>query len=84
MDATKGPFSYLFINQHKNVSEGQFISKFEGHKVLNHKGEWGHNLPPRIVVEDERQEGHEYTNPEGHVPEKNTDKVKADGGQESS
>ena len=71
---------------YRQVSEGQFISNFGGHKVLNQKGEWGQNLPPRTVVEDGRQEGHIYTNPEGQVQDNNTDKVKrkAERGQENS
>ena len=55
---------------YRQITEGQMISKFKGDKVLNQKGEWGQNLPPKIVVEDGRQEDHLYTNPEGQNQEK--------------
>ena len=32
------------------------ISNLNGDKLLNKKGEWGQNLPPVLVVEDQRDE----------------------------
>ena len=38
----------------RQIMEGHLISTFEGHEILNRKGEWGENLPPKLVVEDQR------------------------------
>ena len=36
----------------RQIEEGHRISSFKGEEILNRKGEWGENLPPRLVVED--------------------------------
>ena len=37
--------------------EGFLIANFKGDVLLNRKGEWGQNLPPKIVIEDQRDTG---------------------------
>ena len=37
--------------------EGFQIGNYKGDMILNRKGEWGNNVPPRLVVEDERESG---------------------------
>ena len=55
------------------IAEGQKISKYDGHKILNQKGEWGHNLPPRLVVEDGRSRTHKFTEPEAIIQKQNSE-----------
>ena len=36
----------------RQVHEGQLIGDFKGQRIINRKGEWGENLPPKLIVED--------------------------------
>ena len=74
-------FKMKVTKTHKNpmyrqVTEGQMISKFKGDKVLNQKGEWGQNLPPKFSVESE---GHNQVKTNTRSK---TDAVKSKRGQE--
>ena len=40
----------------RQVHEGQLIGDFKGQRIINRKGEWGENLPPKLVHEDTRDE----------------------------
>ena len=36
----------------RQCEEAHQIISFKGHKILNRKGEWGQNLPPKLVEDD--------------------------------
>ena len=38
----------------RQVQEGQLIADFEGDFIIiiNRKGEWGENLPTKLIIED--------------------------------
>ena len=40
----------------RQVEEGFSIGNYKGVTLLNRKGEWGNNLPPKLIVEDSTQE----------------------------
>ena len=40
----------------RQVEEGFSIGNYRGDTLLNRKGEWGNNLPPKLIVEDSSQE----------------------------
>ena len=40
----------------RQVEEGFSIGNYKGDTLLNRKGEWGNNLPPKLIVEDSTQE----------------------------
>ena len=48
----------------RQVEEGHRISSFKGKKILNRSGEWGENLPPKLVVEDRKQDDGEAKSPQ--------------------
>ena len=37
----------------RQAHEGFLIANFKGHKILNGRGDWGQNLPPRIMMEQD-------------------------------
>ena len=39
---------------HRQATEGFHISQYKGDILLNKKGEWGNNLPPRLIIEDDQ------------------------------
>ena len=39
----------------RQVEEGFSIGNYKGDTLLNRKGEWGNNLPPKLIVEDSTQ-----------------------------
>ena len=41
-------------NLSRQAREGQLIAEFSGDKILNGRGDWGQNLPPRLEVEGKR------------------------------
>merc|ERR1711954_442364 len=52
-------FAMTVLKNHKTplstqVEEGHLISNFKGGMILNQKGDWGQNLPPKLVVTDGR------------------------------
>merc|ERR1711954_421897 len=68
-------FAMTVLKNHKTplstqVEEGHLISNFKGGMILNQKGEWGQNLPPRLVVTDGR-DGTERTPPSDEESRKN-------------
>ena len=68
-------FSMKVLNTHRSpmerqIKEGQLISSYKGDEILNQKGEWGQNLPPRLVVEDGRNGQEKPINPEATQTEK--------------
>ena len=56
-------------NMQRQIKEGQMIGEFKGDTLLNRKGEWGQNLPPKFTMEDEdsyvRHEGRKRRQEEG-------------------
>ena len=40
---------------HRQCEEAHLIENFSGQKIMNRKGEWGQNLPPRLTIEGEVQ-----------------------------
>ena len=36
---------------HRQCEEAHLIETFTGAKIMNRKGEWGHNLPPKLSIE---------------------------------
>ena len=40
---------------HRQCEEAHLIENFSGQKIMNRKGEWGQNLPPRLTIEGEGQ-----------------------------
>ena len=46
------------------------IINYKGNEILNQKGEWGQNLPPRLVVEDGRNGQEKPINPEATQTDK--------------
>ena len=50
-------FSMTIIKVHdsalqRQVAEGFAIGNFKGDTLLNRKGEWGNNLPPKLIIEE--------------------------------
>ena len=45
----------------RQVAEGFAIGTFKGDTLLNRKGEWGNNLPPKLIIEEavEKKEQHQ-------------------------
>ena len=41
-------------NVYRQAKEGCLIADFSGDKLLNSRGDWGQNLPPRLEVEGKR------------------------------
>ena len=39
----------------RQSTEGYQIANFKGDLLLNQKGEWGQNLPPKLVIEDHKE-----------------------------
>ena len=39
----------------RQTEEAFLIDSFKGHKILNRKGEWGPNLPPKLGLQDEEK-----------------------------
>ena len=35
----------------RQIEEAHLIDNFRGHKIMNRKGEWGQNLPPKLTIE---------------------------------
>ena len=66
----------------RQVHEGHLISSFKGDEVLNRKGEWGENLPPKIIIEDQR-EGAAKGESKGPQLEKTGAKRRTASGQET-
>ena len=42
---------------HRQCEEAHLIEAFTGAKIMNRKGEWGHNLPPKLSIEGEGETG---------------------------
>ena len=40
----------------RQAHEAVLILRFEGHELLNRKGEWGSNLPPALIIEGEESD----------------------------
>ena len=38
---------------HRQCEEAHLIEAYTGDKIMNRKGEWGHNLPPKLSIEGE-------------------------------
>ena len=38
-------------NLHRQAREGHLISNFKGNYIMNGRGDWGQNLPPKLEVE---------------------------------
>ena len=41
-------------NLYRQAEEGHRIQNFKGDKILNGRGDWGQNLPPRLEIEGKR------------------------------
>ena len=39
----------------RQAKEGHLITNFKGDVLMNRKGDWGQNLPPRLIVEGEEE-----------------------------
>ena len=56
-------------NMQRQIKEGQMIGEYRGDMLLNRKGEWGQNLPPKFTMEDDdsfkRQEGRKRRQEDG-------------------
>ena len=39
-------------NLYRQAGEGQLICNFKGDTILNGRGDWGQNLPPKLIVEE--------------------------------
>ena len=44
----------------RQVAEGFAIGNFKGDTLLNRKGEWGNNLPPKLVIEEAVEEKEQH------------------------
>ena len=44
---------FLKSNLMRKVSEGTRIQEMEGWNLPNRRSEWGQNLPPKLVVDDQ-------------------------------
>ena len=45
-------------NVYRQAREGFLIANFSGGKLLNGRGDWGQNLPPRLEIEGKRPPPH--------------------------
>merc|ERR1711954_83580 len=56
----------------RQIEEGHRISSFKGEEILNRKGEWGENLPPKLVVEEKggKKDDGETKSPQSRPQEK--------------
>ena len=65
----------------RQVHEGQLIGEYSGHRIINRKGEWGENLPPKLVLEDQEQHG-DSNDPQAQNQGQNQDTKKRNGGRD--
>ena len=54
-------------NLHRQASEGQMITNSKADNLLNGRGDWGQNLPPKLVIEDSGRQ----------IPKRKADTVKS-------
>ena len=47
---------YSVLPLQRQAKEGHLIGNFKGGILMNRKGEWGQNLPPKLVVDGEEED----------------------------
>ena len=53
-------FQMKVVKQHdrplsRQIHEGQQIANYKGDIIINRKGEWGNNLPPTLIIEEQEE-----------------------------
>ena len=58
--------------------EGYLIANYKGDILMNRKGEWGQNLPPKLIIEDQRDSANFDGNRDVNVDKETSTKRSAD------